>query len=181
MAFRSFIIRQCGRADAEAIAVLATRLFRQAYGATHPESELSSYLAREFAPMRVAAELANGGTCVWVAEAGPNETIGYVWLQDDMTPPTATLPGSRPLHLRRIFVDAAWHGQGVAQALMAVCIAEAERRNADALWLAVWQEAARPIAFYRKAGFSVAGTTTFEFGSHVDADFIMARRVPQIE
>jgi ribosomal protein S18 acetylase RimI-like enzyme len=60
---------------------------------------------------------------------------------------------------------------------MAVCIAEAERRNADTLWLAVWQEAARPIEFYSKAGFRVVGTTTFEFGDHVDADFIMARPV----
>lgn len=175
---RAFAIRQCEGADAEPLSVLATRLFRQAYGATHPESELNSYLAHVFAPKRVAEELANRGTCVWVAEDGSKDAIGYVWLQDDLPPPAAKLAAFRPLHLRRIFVDEAWHGLGVAQALLAVCVADAEGRNADALWLAVWQEAARPIAFYRKAGFDVVGTTTFTFGNHVDADFIMARPVP---
>jgi hypothetical protein len=41
----------------------------------------------------------------------------------------------------------------------------------------VWQEAARPIAFYRHAGFEVVGTTTFSFGDRLDDDFVMARRL----
>jgi tRNA (guanine37-N1)-methyltransferase len=58
---------------------------------------------------------------------------------------------------------------------MAACAAEARRRGADALWLAVWQQAARPLAFYRRQGFAIVGTTTFAFGDRVDADYVMAR------
>jgi ribosomal protein S18 acetylase RimI-like enzyme len=62
---------------------------------------------------------------------------------------------------------------------MAECVREATHRGADALWLAVWQQATRPIAFYRKAGFEVMGTATFAMCSHFDADFIMVRTLSE--
>jgi ribosomal protein S18 acetylase RimI-like enzyme len=62
----------------------------------------------------------------------------------------------------------------VAQLLMAECVAEARRRGGRTLWLGVWQENPRAIAFYRKAGFGVVGTTAFRLGSQVQDDHVMA-------
>ena len=41
-----FTIRPCTPRDAAPISALAAKLFIQAYGPTHPEPELSRYLAR---------------------------------------------------------------------------------------------------------------------------------------
>lgn len=173
-----FTVRACGPADAALLAALGARLFAQAYGPTHPEPELSRYLARTFARERLAEWVRAPGGAVFLAEDPAGRPIGYAALR---VPPDGRapqgVPGDRPLEITRFYVDAGWHGRGVAGALMAACADEARRRGADALWLDVWQEAARPIAFYRRSGFDVVGTTTFEFGERRDTDFVMARRL----
>jgi len=170
----AFTIRACGPEEAVRLGAIGARLFTQAYGPTHPEPELSAYLARSFAPARLAAELADPGRRALVVESG-GQWIGYAYMRDSPEGWPSGVPGRRPVEIVRFYVDAEWHGRGVAQQLMAACEEEARRRGADALWLAVWQEAPRAIAFYRRAGFEVVGTATFEFGDRLDDDFVMAR------
>lgn len=172
----AFTIRACDGGEAGRLAATGARLFAQAYGPTHPEPELSAYLARAFAPARLAAELADPGRCALVAESG-GRWIGYAYLHESADSWPRGVPGQRPVEIVRFYVDAGWHGRGVAPALMAACEDEARRRGADALWLAVWQPAARPVAFYRRAGFEVVGTATFAFGDRLDDDWVMARRL----
>jgi ribosomal protein S18 acetylase RimI-like enzyme len=172
----AFTIRACGPHEAGRLAATAARLFTQAYGPTHPEPELGAYLAREFAPARLAAELADPGRRALVVERG-ERWIGYAYVRESAQGWPSGVPGQRPVEIVRFYVDAGWHGSGVAAALMAACEDEARRRGADALWLGVWQEAARPLAFYRRAGFEIVGTATFAFGDRLDDDFVMARRL----
>jgi ribosomal protein S18 acetylase RimI-like enzyme len=172
----SFTIRACGPGEAGRLAAIGAHLFTQAYGPTHPEPELSAYLARAFAPARLAAELAEPGRRALVAESG-GRWIGYAYLHESVAGWPGGVPGHRPAEIVRFYVDTGWHGRSVAAALMAACEDEARRRGADALWLGVWQQAARPIAFYRRAGFEVVGTATFAFGDRLDDDWVMARRL----
>jgi ribosomal protein S18 acetylase RimI-like enzyme len=172
----AFTIRACGPDEAERLAATAAHLFTQAYGPTHPEPELGAYLARAFAPERMAAELADPDRRALVVESG-GRWIGYAWLRESAEGWPSGVPGRRPVEIVRFYVEAGWHGRGVAAALMAGCEDEALRRGADALWLSVWQEAPRALAFYRRAGFQVVGTATFAFGDRLDDDFLMARRL----
>lgn len=174
-AVRDFAFRPCTVDDAPVIAALGARLFVQAYGATHPEPELSRYLARSFAPTYFARELATATVCVLLAEDSAGLPIGYAQLRATDGAAPAGVVGRRPIEIVRFYVDAAWHGRGVAPALMDACAAEARAWGGDVVWLAVWQEAARPVAFYERVGFRVVGTTTFEFGARRDADYVMAR------
>lgn len=174
----SLTIRRCVPDDAPAIAALGARLFIQAYGATHPEPDLSPYVARTFAADALRSALADPTQCVFVVTDPGGRAIGYAYVRPTAGPRPVGVPGRRPFELRRFYVDAAYHGRGVAAALLSACEAEAVASGADALWLDVWQEAARPIGFYRRAGFAVVGTTTFAWGERHDADFIMARTLP---
>jgi ribosomal protein S18 acetylase RimI-like enzyme len=87
------------------------------------------------------------------------------------------MPGTKGLEIVRLYVDAGWHGQGVAQMLVAASEAEARARGADVVWLSAWQQAARPLAFYRRSGFTTVGVSTFKFGDRLDQDFLMAKPV----
>jgi ribosomal protein S18 acetylase RimI-like enzyme len=166
-------IHRCRSSDAAEVANLAQRLFRASYGETHPEPHLSDYLQRELSVGAVEVELSVPDTVVWLAREA-DEAIGYLWLEAADCP--VIEHARRPVHLRRIFVAAHWHGRGVAQTLVQHCLAEATRRAADPVWLSVWQSASRPIAFYRKVGFEVVGKSKFAVAGHEDDDFIMARR-----
>jgi ribosomal protein S18 acetylase RimI-like enzyme len=170
-------IRRLAPSEATPLSALAQRLFWQAYGATHPAPALAAYLAAELGPETVSRELTCAGTVVFVAESAPGELLGYLWLAATPAPAEVAAVSERPLHLRRIFLDQGCHGSGLAAALLAAAVREAEDRGADALWLAVWQQAARPIAFYRRAGFRVVATARFALADHVDDDFLMVREI----
>jgi ribosomal protein S18 acetylase RimI-like enzyme len=56
---------------------------------------------------------------------------------------------------------------------MATTIAEAVKLGGDAIWLLVWNQNFRAIAFYRKCGFVEVGTTQYLFGDTIEVDPIM--------
>ena len=170
-----FTVRRCTPDDAPLVAALAARLFTQAYGPTHPEPELGRYLARSFSQQLFARELADSTVRVLVVEAVDGSPVGYAHMRATTGDPPGGVGGTHPIEIVRFYVDAGWHGAGLAQMLMSACDREARGMGADVIWLDVWQEAPRPQAFYRKAGFTIVGTTTFAFGDRQDADWVMAR------
>ena len=178
----SLVVRHARPDEADAVAALAAALFAQAYGASHPEPGVRAYFARALAPASFARDLADPRSAVLVAEDdGERGTaVGYALLREGgptAHPDAPPLDAGRPVELVRFYVDAAWHGRGVAQALMAASLDEAARRGADAVWLEAWQEAARPLAFYRKAGFAPFASVRFAFGGRVDVDYLLVRRL----
>jgi tRNA (guanine37-N1)-methyltransferase len=173
-----FMIRPCTPIDAARVAELGARLFTQAYGPTHPEPELSRYLARSFDPEMVAEQLRDPTVRMLIVEDLDGSALGYAHIRETIGPPPNGVTGNRPAEIVRFYIDAAWHGAGLAQALMVSCETEARAMRADVLWLSVWQEALRPQAFYRRAGFEIVGTTTFAFGERLDADYVMAYPLP---
>ena len=179
----TWTIRPATPADARAVADVGDRLFREAYGPTHPEPTLSAYVIDCFGLATVERLLADRNMTVLVAESPDREEfVGYAHLRvaapDAMsTTLTRALPGRHPIEIVRFYVDARLQGKGLAPALMAACDAEARARAADVIWLQAWQEAARALAYYEKAGFERIGTAIFRFGERDDQDFVLARPV----
>jgi ribosomal protein S18 acetylase RimI-like enzyme len=60
---------------------------------------------------------------------------------------------------------------------MKACLAEAEKRGCDTLWLDVWERNPRAIAIYRNWGFIEVGTQTFQLGNDLQHDLLMQRPV----
>jgi ribosomal protein S18 acetylase RimI-like enzyme len=67
------------------------------------------------------------------------------------------------------------HGGGVAAALVAATLVEAQARGAASVWLGVNQENARANRFYDKNGFALVGTKRFEVGDRYEDDFVRER------
>lgn len=166
-------IREATREDAARLAALGARLFAETYGPTHPDPELSRYLATAFAVETVAAALRRPDTRLLLAEDAAGHPAGYAWLQAVAPSDPALRLEGKALEVQRFYVAREWQGHGVAQALMAGCREEAARRGADYLWLQVWQQAPWAIRFYEKSGFRIAGTTTFAWGDQLDIDWVM--------
>ena len=57
---------------------------------------------------------------------------------------------------------------------MRTCIASARAHGADWLWLGVWEQNPRAIAFYQKHGFRTIGEQTFVLGTDRQRDLVMA-------
>lgn len=168
------LIRRAVPADAAALAALAERTFVDAFGAQNRPEDLALHCAASYGEAIQRGEILDDSLATFVAE-GPDGLTGYLQMAWGAPPPG--IEGARPVEIRRFYVDAPWHGRGLAQRLMATALELAGARDADPLWLGVWEENPRGIAFYRKCGFTVVGSHVFVVGSDPQLDLLMARRL----
>ncbi len=166
-------VRALSVADAADYSTFAERLFRETYAEGYDPADIDQYVAQAFSPAKQASEIREPGGRVLVIEDERNGMLGFAHIRQTPTPPALT--GRFALEISRFYVDRPWHGQGLARVLMSACIAEARSRGADTLWLLVYQDNARAVAFYEKSGFKRAGTQPFRLGSRVDQDWLMIR------
>jgi ribosomal protein S18 acetylase RimI-like enzyme len=171
-----FTIRRCTPRDAPALASLGARLFTETYGPTHPEPELSRYLARSFSVEGVREAISDAGVSMFMAEDSSGVPIAYAYLRASPEPP-AGVDGRNVFEIVRFYVDGATQGRGVGAALMTSCFDDAKERGADVVWLQVWKEAPWAVGFYHRMGFSVVGSAPFYFGEQIGDDHIMSRPV----
>jgi GNAT superfamily N-acetyltransferase len=168
-------IRRGVLTDAAALAELAARTFRDAFGADNRPEDMALHMALSYGPSQQQAELADPRLVTLLVEVD-GQLAGYAQLRSGLAP--ACVTGERPIELWRFYVDRAWHGQGVAQALMERVDAEAVQRGAHTLWLGVWERNPRARAYYHKTGFVDFGSHVFMVGTDGQTDRIMARALP---
>ena len=173
------IVRPAAIADAASVSQLGAVTFRETFEGENTPEDMARYLANAFTPNQQAAEIADPAGAVLLAErrhtSDDAELVGYVHLAPGPAP--AAVGGPAPLELKRLYVKRAWHGQGVAQALMDAALDTARARGAQTLWLGVWERNPRALAFYRKYGFVRVGEHTFVLGADAQTDWLLTRPV----
>jgi diamine N-acetyltransferase len=164
-----FTVRTSTIADAEALAELGARTFRETFAKDNTPEDMARYLAEHFGGGLQRAELEDSSVrfLLLLAESAP---AGYVKLRAGTSGPR----GKRPLEICRFYVDRKWHGSGAAVTLMEAIHTLASREGHDALWLAVWEHNARAIRFYEKHGFARVGEQPFRLGIDTQTDWVMA-------
>ena len=159
--------------DAQDLAILGERLWRETYSGLIPESNLAMHLAGTFGLRQQSDELADPACRTLVIEEG-GALLGYALLRVGR-PESATTPFhfQNPLEVARFYIDASLHGTGAAQELMAAVLEQGAAEGHDGLWLQVWEQNPRAIRFYAKAGFLDAGGASFRIGEQVDRDRLL--------
>ena len=164
------------RADEAALyAEFARDRFVATYASHYEPERFARHLATAFGEAVQRAELADPRLDTLVAEGPGGLWAAYAALRHGDAP--VCVVAERPLEVHRFYVHEAWHGRGLASALMDACAALAVRQDRDALWLCVWEENRRAQRFYAKKGFVPAGNHPFLLGGIADNDIVMARPV----
>lgn len=172
---RSINIRYGTPADAALLAEIGAQAFAETFAADNTPENLAAYLATAFSPSVQAAELVEPLSCFLIAERGET-AIGYARLRAGHVPPEVGDPNA--VELQRIYVLKDWLGYKVGAALMQASLEEARTRNYTTIWLGVWEQNPRAIAFYQRWGFEPAGTHVFQLGDDSQTDWIMQRSIP---
>jgi ribosomal protein S18 acetylase RimI-like enzyme len=166
--------RRAESADAARLAALAERTFRAAFGSLNTRENMDAHCANAYGEAIQASEIANPDVATFVCDDSV-ELVGYVQLRWGTAPPCVL--ALRPAEIQRIYVDQQWHGKGIAQALMSQVLTAAVRGNADQVWLGVWENNPRAMAFYQKFGFNKVGHHVFQLGDDPQHDWILCRDV----
>ena len=167
-------IRRAEATDAAALAALAERTFRDAFAESNNPVDMEIHCRERFAAEVQAREIADPGWVTLLAEAD-DQLIGFAQVR--LNAPKDCVPARRPAELYRIYVGSPWHGQGISPKLMDEVLAVAAQDGSDRIWLGVWEENRRALAFYRKYGFEVVGAHEFWFGTERQQDLVMATAV----
>lgn len=154
--------------DATAIDALFRRSFTDTFAHLYDPADLAAFYAR-FTPEAWRAELEDPDYAFRLAEDA-GELAGFAKVSSVTLP---VEPAESAAELRQLYVDRAWHGAGIAQALMAWALGEARGRGAESLYLTVFTDNHRAKAFYARYGFQAVGRYDFMVGSQADEDIIM--------
>jgi ribosomal protein S18 acetylase RimI-like enzyme len=168
----SIRIRRAAESDALELSVLAERSFRDAFAESNTAANMQLHCAATYGQALQLAEIRDSSRETWVADSD-NGLIAYAQLRLDALSPV--ILGERPVEIQRFYVDASHHGAGLAHELMKQVLARAEAAGSAALWLGVWEQNSRALAFYRKWGFYVVGRQIFELGDDPQRDLVMRR------
>jgi ribosomal protein S18 acetylase RimI-like enzyme len=156
------IYRQAEVRDAPDLAAFAERVFVTSFENQLPRAELALVARERFSLEQQQMDIADPASTIFLA-LDP-AIAGYAHLAVGNRP-QLDLIADAPAELKRIYVDATWHGRGVAQMLLKLVESRARENGCDVLWLKVWDGNMRGIAFYEKQGFELIGSSVIAVGA----------------
>lgn len=174
--FNQIKIRQGDIEDAEMLANLAYKTFRDAFH-EHPKNapeDLADYMQKAFNLETIRRELAEENSIFLIAEIA-GEPVGYAKIMIGSREPEIT--GENPIELNRLYSKQEFLGKGIGARLMDECFQIAKKFDCDVMWLGVWEFNPRARAFYRKYGFREVGKHIFQLGADAQTDLLMQRDI----
>ena len=157
--------------DAAALGEFMTRNFVAAYGHTASPENIAAAVADNYGESAQRRQLAASHHLALVAESG-RELAAHALLSLAGPPAKGAVP-LPTIEIARFYVDARFHGRGVAQTMMAEVKRTAGQRGAASLWLSVAQSATQAIRFYEKEGFRISGELVYMLGEDPKDDWLM--------
>jgi len=175
MAEPGICVRYAMSDDAEALSIFAAAVFPSGGPPGADPQDLAHYIATELTTDRFRTLIENPNATLLVAELA-RHICGYALLL--RSSPHPQIEGGVPAEVRKLYVAPAHHGRGVADELMRQALASLQWDGLAVVWLSVYSENPRAIAFYKKWGFRIVGRHEFLVGADRQQDFVMRRDSP---
>lgn len=163
--------------DAAELAAVAARTFPLACPPSVALDDIASFIDANLSDARFAGYLADPQRLIFTT-IDDGRITGYAMLIDGVSddPDVQQAVKIRPAaELSKMYVLPAYHGSGVAAALMNATLTAAADRSAGCVWLGVNLKNQRAQQFYVKCGFTVSGNRSFRLGGHTESDYVMVR------
>ncbi len=156
--------------DIDQLQKIGRQTFFETFSAGNTEENMKKYLDEGFTVEKLTAELNERNSEFYFASLD-NKVIGYLKLNFGQS--QTEIKEDKALEIERIYVLKEYHGKKVGQILYDKAIQIARLKNADYVWLGVWEENPRAINFYKKNGFIEFDKHIFKLGDDEQTDIMM--------
>jgi ribosomal protein S18 acetylase RimI-like enzyme len=163
-------VKQVTLNDIEQLQEIGRKTFYETFSSGNTEENMKKYLEEGFSKVKLTAELSNRNSEFYFATLD-NNVIGYLKLNVGQSQTELKEEGA--LEIERIYVLKEFQGKKVGQILYEKAMEVARQRNADYVWLGVWEENPRAINFYKKNGFGEFDKHIFKLGDDEQTDIMM--------
>lgn len=163
-------IRKATPQDVDQLQKIGRQTFFESFSALNTEANMNKYLEEGFSMAKLTAELNDPNAEIYFATLD-GTVVGYLKL--NFGPAQTELKDERAVEIERIYVSKAFHGKKIGQALYEKAVGIARQRNAEYIWLGVWEKNTSAIGFYRKNGFVEFDRHIFRLGDEEQIDLMM--------
>lgn len=163
-------IRKVTTNDLEELQKIGRLTFYETFASGNTVENMNKYLDEAFSFTKLTTELIDNNAEFYFATLD-NKVIGYLKL--NLGQSQTELQDNKAVEIERIYVLKEYHGKSVGQLLYDKAIKIARQKNAEYVWLGVWEENLRAINFYKKNGFVEFDKHIFKLGNDEQTDIMM--------
>lgn len=156
--------------DIDQLQKIGKNTFFETFSAANTEENMKRYLDEEFSVKKLTNEL-NDQFAEFYFATIDNKVIGYLKLNFGQS--QTELKDDKAIEIERIYVLKEFHGKKVGQLLYDKAIQISRQKNANYVWLGVWEKNPRAINFYNKNGFVEFDKHLFKLGDDEQTDIMM--------
>jgi ribosomal protein S18 acetylase RimI-like enzyme len=149
---------------------ISRQTFSETFAASNTEANMTKFLETGYSMEKLETELKDPGSAFYFA-VDNDHVIGYLKLNFGES--QTELKDDHTVEIERIYVLKDYHGKHIGQLLYEKAIQVARQKNAEYIWLGVWEENPRAISFYRKNGFVEFDKHIFKLGDEEQTDIMM--------
>ena len=160
--------------DIELLIAFAEHTFRVAYQADNEPVAFENYCREAFSTAQFQREMRHPHASFWLCWH-EEKLAGYLKLNLDNHP--AEVGSDNTLQVERIYVEPTLQGRGLGAEMLEFCFEQAQKAQADWIWLSVWQKNPRAIKFYERCGYEICGTEIFVLDNDPQVDWIMRKKI----
>lgn len=166
-------IEAFGKDDIETLAKISRETFVQSHGHSADAEAISAYVNAQF-------------TTTILSEAIQDPTIHYSKIRVDgalagyskliLNSPNTNTKLAPIAKFERVYLLKKYYGLGLGKALLTHNLNLAQQHQQKALWLYVWTENDKGLAFYKKHDFKTIGTHDFKISTnHYNPNYVMLK------
>jgi ribosomal protein S18 acetylase RimI-like enzyme len=156
--------------DIDQLQKIGKQTFYETFAAENTLENMTTYLDEGFSIEKLTTELNDENAEFYFASFDSN-VIGYLKLNFGLS--QSELQNDNALEIERIYVLKEFYGKNVGQLLFEKALHIAREKNANYVWLGVWEKNPRAINFYKKNGFIEFDKHLFKLGNDEQTDIMM--------
>jgi diamine N-acetyltransferase len=166
-------LKQLSISDLDQLEAIARETFFQTFHSINTEENMRKYLDEGFSTDKLSKELNDKNSLFYFAMIH-KRVIGYLKINFGLS--QTEFHDDSAVEIERLYVLSEFHGKKVGQILFEKAVEIASKRNADYIWLGVWEHNPRAISFYKKNGFIEFDKHIFKLGDDEQTDILMRLR-----
>jgi ribosomal protein S18 acetylase RimI-like enzyme len=144
--------------------------FLAAFGSQNTPENMDSYLSEKMSLEHITSEYDHQDSTFYFVLID-DEIVGYLKLNVGGAQNEQHL--GKSMEVERIYVIEEYQGKGIGQTLFEEVITMAKSQKMEVLWLGVWGQNVRAIAFYQRMGLEIFDSHSFMLGTDLQTDQLM--------
>jgi ribosomal protein S18 acetylase RimI-like enzyme len=164
------IILKVALNDIESLRNICIQTFTETFAEHNTKSDMQKYTSDNLNIKKLTEEF-NTINSEFYFIRFENKVIGYLKLNSSES--QTEFHNDNALEIERIYVLKEFHGKHIGKLLLEKAIDIAKEKQRDYIWLGVWENNEKAIAFYNKHGFIKYDKHIFKLGNDEQTDIMM--------